>query len=260
MSGVELDVRTPGQIESQSSLTADLGEGRSLVVLSGIACPEYNAVDDETREATWKVRLHQPAEALESWTVHVGLASISNDDSSWVFATDRVDLVVENEEVTLLVHLVVRGDSSFLHRFSYQVVFTRRLVTTDISGSLTWPTAWFRPGSTDPAAVGGVFSVTANTLTPGPSASGALGGAPVLAPVASGGIESVAIADDVCRATYRIVGAPKGQQLLIVADQHGLGSAVLEPVVPGSAQFTLTTADPARAGVDFVATSGTGVA
>jgi hypothetical protein len=82
----------------------------------------------------------------------------------------------------------------------------------------------------------------------------------VLAPVASGGIESVAIADDVCRATYRIVGAPKGQQLLIVADQHGLGSAVLEPVVPGSAQFTLTTADPARAGVDFVATSGTGVA
>jgi len=64
MGPVELDVLVPGQVESRSSLVADLGGGRSLIVLSGIACPEYNAVDDETRDATWRIRLREP---LRRW-------------------------------------------------------------------------------------------------------------------------------------------------------------------------------------------------
>ena len=180
----------PG-VASHQVLRADLGaNGRTLVVLSGIACPEFNGDGDVARKATCRVLLHEPAESIEQSTVYVGLASISNNDTAWVFATDAATVETDpaTQELVLVVPLAVAVDGSFFHRFGYQVVLTERMVATAISGTLTWATSMLRPATPDPSALVGVFDITANVAE---SASDCPGrGFPPAGRVDAGGLRS----------------------------------------------------------------------
>jgi hypothetical protein len=52
------------------------------------------------------------------YTATAGLASIQNDDSSFVFATDSVRLDAPGGRLFLRSDIAVAGDNSALHRFS----------------------------------------------------------------------------------------------------------------------------------------------
>lgn len=259
---MDLDVlHQPEQVVGHAVLRADLGVGgRHLVVISGIARPEWVIDDDSAHRETCRLKLREPAGALEQSTVHVGLASVGNDDTSWAFATDQAALEVDDAgELVLVTNLALMGEPSGLHRFSYQVVLTTRVVVTEITGTISWPTPWYRPTSPSPAGVSGVFTVMANDRTVTQLTGGLGGTVEHLTPVTPGEIVSVVIAEDTCRATYRIVEPPKGRELKVTVAQSGLrgpGEISVGPVVrPDGDLVTLSVAQPSQSGVDFVAGS-----
>ncbi|GLY32792.1 hypothetical protein [Kineosporia sp. NBRC 101731] len=239
---MDLDVLDSGQVTGHMVQRTDLGAlGRQLVVLSGIANPAGQAGGDEVQRDTCRVLLREPAEQLEQATVHVGR---SRDDLP---ATDQAHVETGPDGLLILVtHLAMRGETSDPQGFSYQVVLTKRVVTAEISGTISWPTAWLRPSGPAPAAVAGVFTMVANPLT-------ATEDAP---PVPRGEILSVIIAGDTCHAIYRMTELPKNAELRITVTQRGLagpGPISMTSTVAGNDIFTLTTAFPHRTGVDFQA-------
>jgi hypothetical protein len=259
---LDLDAHKAEDVAGHAVLRADLGGGRTLVVISGIARPERDVNQDTFIQETCRLRLREPAETMESATVCVGLASVSADENEWGFGTDTQSVQVDPADggLLLVVQLGLLGERGFLHRFSYQVVLTERLVATAITGTLTWPTAVFRPASMDPSAVASIFVVTANKVTvpsapgpPGPPGSfGPPAALPILEPLATGEITSVTVAGDVCHATYRIAEAPKMIELTVICASDGLSaSGQMRPVVAASDVVLLTAAQPVRAGVDF---------
>jgi len=260
---MDLDVHNSSQVGNHDVIDVDLGVGgRRLVVISGIACPEWRIDDDEVHREECRLRLRVPAGAIEHATVHTGLASIGNDDTEYVFATDQSRLEVDDVgELVLVTHLAVMGEPSSLNRFSYQVVLTTRVVVSEISGTITWPTAWFRPVSPTPSAVGGTFTVMANERTT-TSGAGPFGGVVEhLTPVTPGQLVSVEMGETDCRARYRISDPPKGRELKVTVTQHGLqgpGLISIYPIIPGGDLVTLSPAQPSRDGVNFRAESFTG--
>jgi len=269
MTSFFLDARNVGRdVATHSVVRAELGEGLSIVVISGIALPDFSVNDDEhTNQQLCHLNLREPAELVEQSTVTVGLASISNDETAYVFATDEARLSRNDAgELVLDTHIAAAGENTNLHRFSYQVVVIQRFVPSEITGTLSWPTAWFRPMSTDPGALAGVFTVVANeqtfttTTPPGSLDSGPFGGPTVehLTPVGTGQILGVAVDETTSHASYRIADPPKDRQLRVTVSQQGLhptggGLADMVPTVGGANLFRLTVTQPGRSGVDFAA-------
>ncbi len=253
---MELDASNPTQVTGQSVLRADLGVGgRHLLVVSGTALAEYRIDSDETHRTECRVLLRVPAGTIEQSTVHTGLASIANDDTEWVFATDESRVEVDAAgDLVLVTNLAVMGEPSGLHRFSYQVVATTRVVVAEISGVAAWPTAWFRPANTDPSALAGRVTVVANERTVTPL-GGPFGGTEEhLVPVTPGQVYAVSIGERECTASYRISEPPRGRELKVVVTAHGFDApdyVSFNPVTPNGDIHTLTTAQPVRGNVDF---------
>jgi len=137
MTNFELDAHKLGEdVASHTALRADLGEGRSVVVISGIALPEFTVNDDDqTNRQLCRLNLRERAELVEQHTLTVGLAAISNDETAYVFATDESALTRNDDgELVLETHLAVLGENTGLHRFSYQVVVVNRVVAAEITG------------------------------------------------------------------------------------------------------------------------------
>jgi hypothetical protein len=260
MGNFNLDVNTPHEqdVASPSVLRADLGAGRTLLVISGVARPEWGLDTDQTQRPECLVRLRVPATHLEQSTVHVGLASVSNGESEFAFATDSTSLSIdENGELVLHTFLALAGEPSTLNRFGYQVVAVDHALATEITGTLTWPTAWFRPASTDPATLSGAFTIEVEerTFTPGPPG---LGDVEHLTFLSFGTITSVTIGDDKTSATYRAGGVPVDKALKVVVNQSALtppgdAGARMSPTAPGLDLVQLSAAQPTKSGVDFVA-------
>ena len=240
-------------------LDADLGVGgRHLVVISGTAIPNWKTDDDTTHRQSCRVKLHYPAGTVEQSTVHVGPAAISNDDTSWVFATDLSHLEVNPAgELELVTDLAVMGQPSTLIRFSYQVVLTTRVVVTEITGTIKWPAVMFNPNSATPAGISGVFTIMAylRTTTAGPP--GGFGPTEHLTPSTPGTIVAVNLADGMWSASYRIAEPPKGAELKVGVTQDG-SLKVPGQEVSLAAQsnniLTLSVAQP-TAVVDWLAAS-----
>ncbi|WP_433788677.1 hypothetical protein [Actinoplanes sp. CA-252034] len=256
---MDLDVLPAAkQVANHAVLDADLGVGgRHLIVISGIAIPDWKINDDQVHSEECRLRLRVPAGTVEQSTVYTGLAAIANDDTSHVFATDHARLEAdESDELVLVTALAVMGEPSTLIRFSYQVVLTTRIVASEISGTITWPTAWFRPSTTTPSAIAGTFSILANLRTTQPS-PGPFGGTnETLVSVTPGQIASVEVGDEKCRVSYRITDPPKGRELKVTVEQQGLqappGTTIfVRPAQAGGDVLTLSVTEPSRAGVDF---------
>ena len=202
----------------------------------------------------------QPATHLEQSTVHVGLASISNDDTEFAFATDSTSLSTdENGELVLHTFLALAGEPSTLNRFSYQVVAIDHALATEVTGTLTWPTAWFRPGLTDPATLSGAFTIDADerTISPG-GPPGLPSDTEQLTFLARGVITAVTIGDTTTIATYRITGLPVDKQMRVVVttgalEPPGGEGARMAPATINADLVQLSAVQPTKSGVDFVA-------
>ncbi|GAT01221.1 hypothetical protein [Mycolicibacterium fortuitum] len=252
---MDLDRLHPGDVSGHKTIRADLGAfGRELVVISGIACPDWGIDDDHVHREKCVLHLRERVDNVEHAAVHVGLASIANGESEFIFGTDATQLDVDAAgELVLTTDLALMGESSALSRFGYQIVLTTRKVTTEISGTISWATRWFRPTSSDPAGVSGVFKILANQrqVTQTQGGPGEFGQSlESLTPVTPGEITAVTVDEDMSRAHYRIVEPPKGVELKVTVDQTGMGTGV-GFYAPNGDLVTVTVADPLITGIDF---------
>jgi hypothetical protein len=158
---MDLDSANPSQVESPQRIDVFLGNpNRTLVICSGIALPNWDSQGNLDRTIV-RVDLHVQATALLTWTAVVGLASISNDDSEFTFATDSAFAAIDpNGNIFLVANIAVQGEPSTMSRFSYQ---THLLISKDqpiISGTIQWADSDAKLQGNPPYR----FTVTANTL------------------------------------------------------------------------------------------------
>jgi hypothetical protein len=257
---MDLDARNPAQVASAMVLDADLGVGnRHLLVISGIAIYMWRVDGDDLEQDQVRVKLGVYARELEQASPFVGLASIANDDSEFVFATDRaeVELDPDTGELSLVVHTALLGEWSGFNRFSYQVVATVVHTGTYIEGTISWPTSLMRPPSNDPSTVAPNLTVIANhyELTP---PDGIFGPMEKLTPITPGAIDSLTVNDDQCHAHYRIDNPPMALPLKVTVTVQpgfapGAGGSILAGRVAGPDNFTLSPYHPSEQ-VDFAIT------
>lgn len=242
------------QVGSRSDIDVDLGVGgRRLIVTSGIVLLGWQYDSDETWRGHETVWLDVFAHDLEQWSAFVGLASIANDESGFVFAVDSATVRMDaaSGELILEINDALMGESSSLNRISYQVVATVVRTTTGISGKISWPTALWKPGSSDPGEAQQQLTVVANRYEvvkpPGGFAY------TKLTPIAPGLIESLQVTETQCVATYRIPNPPMGVDLQVTvtagADFHA-PAGVGVGQVSGPTTFVLSPAQP-NAQADF---------
>jgi hypothetical protein len=101
---------------------------RHMMILTGIAIPRLASDDDDdnnpVQHETVIIKLGQTAiQQPKEWTAVVGLTNISNTESDFIFALDKVTTLQlgSDGELELWVDIGVQGDDSVLNAFSYQV-------------------------------------------------------------------------------------------------------------------------------------------
>lgn len=253
-----LDARDPTQIKSVSHIDADLGVGnRRLLVLSGIALTDWKLDSDELSRGEILIRLGHHASSLEQWSTHVGLASISNDESSFVFAVDtaRIELDTVTNELLLFVNLALLGEWSFLGRISYQVVLTVVRFNPQVAGTITWAKSIFSPPNGNISTLAGHISIVANKYERIiPEGEGFIQDR--LTPMTPGQLVRLDIVGDDYVAHYRIDNPPMGIDLRVtVAVDEVFGAAPDKDMVLGQVGgpwvFKLTGSEPAVDGINF---------
>ncbi len=245
------------QVTSFSMIKADLGtDGWQLLVLSGIARPEWLVNDDgNLYQMTFVVHQGVFASNLGQANAMVGLASIHNDDSAFTFAVDEATVTLDPAgELLLNVHGALMGSTTVLSRFSYQIVATLVSVTSRISGEVTWlPTTW-APPSLDPGVVGAQLGIVANQFQlipapppPAPSSFGTV----QLTPLVNGYVTSVAETAGSYVAQYEIDNVPLGQQLQVSVALGNVFGGSTAVHVDGPSVFTLTASAASQDGENF---------
>lgn len=240
-----LHAKNHDEVSSHTVIEADLGvHNRRLLVISGIGIYNWTIDTDEVQTGEVRVMLDVFARDLEQASAFVGLASISNTESEFLFATDvvRVDLRDEdNGELSLYVQTNLQGEKSGLNRFGYQVVATVVHEGAYIEGDITWPASLMRPPSDDPSSVAPFLTVVANhrEMTEDPILQPMEKLTPVTPRAA---IQSLHVDDVRCVAHYRIEDPPMGVSLKVTATvEAGFVSSgsVVAGQVSGPNDFTL---------------------
>jgi hypothetical protein len=163
-----LSAANPNQVSSFQHLEVDtVDPTRKLHIFSGIAIAAFHIDDNDSIHRTpVVVDLNIALPDLQQAAAQVGLASISNEESEFVFAVDnaRVDAAGSTGALTLTADLALMGDESSLSRFSFQVVVVAGVHATGISGRVTWNRALLDAGGFTSAQVASVLVVHANTI------------------------------------------------------------------------------------------------
>ena len=250
-----LDVNAnPPQVVSQSTITgAELGDGKTLVVLSGVALIDWKYDSDVVWHGQTEVNLGFFASNIDQASAFIGLASVMNDDSSFLFAADTVSVGLRDSgELYLHIDTALMGEFSYLVRISYQVVATLAIVSPHIAGTITWPASMFTPQAPDPGLVSGAFGIVANHIEHINPPSGGFGFTK-LTPLTPGQIFKVEKQGSNFVAHYRIDNPKLALPLQVTVDAG--------PPFPGNAlcgqingprEFTLTGSMPSMDGVDFI--------
>jgi hypothetical protein len=257
---IPLDANNPKQVAGASVIEADLGDlNRKLLIFGGTAIPQWVIDDDgNTYRETAVVNLRRTVLAVAQATVSVGLASIGNDDSTFLFAADVASLSIDDttQELLLTVQMALQGSKTGIGRFSYQVVADVTTQLTGISGKIRWAQSIFDPSGLTAGEQAQLFSVTANTqqvtIVPG-----SLFPVTTYTPVAAATLGAPEVEGDLFAVPYQIVGAPYGQDLVVLATISPF-FAVPDPVVTqvaGPNPVLLSAATPAVDGVDFLVSS-----
>ncbi|HZD30825.1 MAG TPA: hypothetical protein VE779_04105 [Candidatus Angelobacter sp.] len=257
---ITLDANDPTQVASASHLEFDTGvAGQKAVIFSGIAIPSWSLTDDSNiYRQTVTVNLRYTVLAVINATITVGLASIYNGDSAFLFATDAASLAIDNntQELLLLVDVALTGDPSELNRFGYQVVVVVTTQVTGISGTIRFDKSIFDASGLAPGQEAQLFLISAETHTPiPPPPTGGFGGEQDT-PVAYGTITGMSVNGTDFDVAYSIPGAPYNQQLYVTADAGALftpSGQVFVTQNAGPDPVVLTVAVPGVSGVDFQA-------
>lgn len=252
-----LDVRNPTQVASASHIDADLGvAGRRLLVLSGIALTSWEVDTDEVQLGETHVRLGVYGSNMDQWSAFVGLASIANDETGFVFSVDtvRVELDKDTGELVLIFKPALMGEPSALNRVSYQVVVTLVQVRPHVSGTITWPRDLFMPQSADVSAVADQLEVMANRYERVTSGSLAYD---KLTPATPGQIVKLDIGPNSCVAHYHIDDPPMAVPLKVTVKPGPkftapLQSSIVVGLADGPDVFTLKGTAPSVDGLNFV--------
>jgi hypothetical protein len=252
-----LDAADKSKVTSATWLEAELGApAMRLMIFSGIAAPELTIDDDDDilRDEVI-VRLGVAASVLSRFVAQVALASIENDESAFVYATEAVKLEIDPQtsELQLRVQAAVMGDESALHRFSYQVVAHVTKVASRISGTIRSPRNILDLSNKTLAEVQASFLVVAHRVISAPPGSG---GTPTfdedeLIAVATGTIESITAAGEDSFLHYVIDGCPFNTPLVVLVKVSSSLKGLVALQVPGPRPVFLTSIVPAVAGVDF---------
>ena len=250
MATIILHATDPSHVSGASSLEVSLGSPtEQLIILSGIAAPEISVDDDEEFfENEVIVKLGINVSALEAGVSEVGLASIENDESRFVFATDMYKLEVDEEtaELQLRVHTVVCGEGTKLHRFSYQVVAKVTKVASQISGTIRIPQIMVDLVNKTEEEVVAMFRVTANRIiedAPGFERPGS--------PVAIGRIINRTFVGDATSLEYVIDGCPFNTPLRVLVPTTGLLEDLEPRQVTPPLKIVLTKFVPSVGGINF---------
>jgi hypothetical protein len=252
---INLDSNDPQQVVSKTELEIDLAQNEKMYVLSGIALPEWVLTDDDhdyTQDVY--VNLRKSVKDVEQSTVTVGLSSIENSHSSYLFAADEADIQQDpvSQELILHVKCAGRGDVTKFHRFSYQAVVRVTTQVTGISGRITWPTNLFDgSGFTDVEAAQS-FHISANVITYVPPVNGGFGQT-ITKQVATGSTGAVRVMPEIVEVPYQIVGAPYGQPLTVLINVTAPFPVQLAATVQidGPSPITITPVMPGVGPVDF---------
>jgi hypothetical protein len=255
---IQLDVNNPSEVSSPTSIEVDVAgqSSQKMIVLSGIACPEWEVTDDgHLYDQSVVVNLRRTVLAVVQATVSVGLASIGNKNTTFQFACDSSALVADpvTQELTLNADLALRGDWSILNRFGYQIVAIVTTQSTGISGVIRWSRGLFDPSTLPAGELGSLFLITANVVTGYPGPPGGFGGS-TLTPVASGSVAGITSDANDYIAAYNIPGGPYNQPLVIRADPSALFKTPWPPYSQqgaGPNPVVLTVVQPSASGVDF---------
>lgn len=261
MSVITLQTGDSNQVPSASSFEALLGDPTlTLVIFSGIAAPAISIDDDSTiyrDDVVLKLGIN--VNVIHNAVTQVGLASISNGETQFVFATDTGRLEVDpvTGELQLLVQTAVLGGDTSLNRFSYQVVAHVTKVATRISGTIKVPRdvsdlSSFVDIKSLPnlAPLHALFRVTANRIEALPPDPNGFSGERLI-PVATGKIVDVICSPEDCFVSYVIDGCPFNIPLKVAVDLTSKLQGFSAVQVAGPRVVVLTKLVPAVSGVDF---------
>ncbi len=147
-----------------------LTPGTKGVIFSGIAIPEWHINDDgKIYHESYTIDLGYPAISVSYGTATVGLASIYNSGSAFLFGIDDYILGIDpnSQHLTLTVDLACLGAKSNLSRIAYQVVATIVVPETGISGTITFPQGLFGAAPMTPAGLNPLLVISANMYIQG---------------------------------------------------------------------------------------------
>ena len=261
---IKLDagLKPPQGVDKPSSLAMFVGDPpRQLLIFSGVALPEWDSQSDLDRTEV-QVRLGATTTAQFGWTAQAALASISNEDSDFIFAVDDAfvdtDTDVGDQVLRLRVPIAVQGEPSILHRFSYTVHVLSDPIQAKITGTISWGQIWGAP--TFAVTRGGqpMFRVALGQTVSLPGPPGGFGSTKFVEHTAAFSAPPV-VAGDRWFATYEIDNVPLGQMWevrpsLMAGALNGppAGFQADPGFQPFPQMVELSLGKPSAAGVDFV--------
>lgn len=253
---IVLSALDPKQVASATQFEVLLGEpAQRLLIMSGIAVPEmWTNHDEETRQDQIIVRLGVHVAQLDNAVTNLGLASIENDETNFLFAIDSGQLELEpgSGELILRVAAAILGEETYLHRFSYQIVAHVRRARAQISGVIGVPGDIRDVATLSAPDLSAAFEITANRV----ERSGAPGGFAFdkLIPVAFGVPGAVRRGSDGTQfVEYTIDNCPFAMPLTVEVKlaAGGWGGSLGVGQVAGPRPVTLTGTAPDASGIDF---------
>jgi hypothetical protein len=130
----------PDQVVSAEVMDVLLGDPQShLLIFTGIGLVNFGSDDGPNRD-TARIRLGRTVTQLPAdgqFSATVGLASIGNTESDFIFATDKVDIDLDPDGTLVLTcDLAVQGDESGLNRMSYQLNVIIQVVPPQLTALL----------------------------------------------------------------------------------------------------------------------------
>jgi hypothetical protein len=187
-----------------------------LLIFTGIAMPGLQSNGQlDGQEVT--VDLNVRSNTINPpFTATVGLASIYNTESDMLFATDDVKVVTgENLELLLVCNIAAMGDTSILHRFSYQATVLLHADNGSIAGNIRWPPHFMTFLANEPD----LFQITPFTMEAGPGVPGSSFGTITPRVVNAGAtVGTVALKGGQMVLPYEIHDLPLGVALYISVD------------------------------------------
>ena len=162
------------EVVSAKMIEAYLGEPvRRLLIFTGVAIVTFESNGQlDGQEVVINLNARSNTRNPD-FTATVGLASIYNEISDLVFATDDVTIVTDdNFQLFLKADIAAMGHRSVLNRFSYQAMVYLDAENGSISGSIRWNPHFMIFNA---AMEQDLFQIEAYSLTLQPESAGGLG-------------------------------------------------------------------------------------